>query len=58
MTSSITGNLKAQVPSTIANIMTLSGSAQQLAILTAKKNFGSDQVALDMLNKKLKEQGL
>ena len=58
VTSSITGNLKAQVPSTIANIITLSGSAQQLAILNAKKIFNSDQVALSMLNKKLKEQGL
>jgi len=58
ITSSITGNLKAQVPSTVANIITLSGSAQQLAILNAKKTFGSDQVALSMLNKKLKEQGL
>ena len=58
VTSSITGNLKTQVSSTIAKIASLSGSAQQLAILNAKKTFSADSVALSALNKELANKGL
>ena len=58
VTSSITGNLKTQVSSTIAKIASLSGSAQQLAILNAKKTFSADSVALSSLNKELANKGL
>lgn len=58
VTTSLTVDLKSEVPSTVANIVASSGSAQQLAILNAKKKFASDSVALSMLNKKLSERGL
>jgi len=58
ITSSLTVDLKSQVPSTIANIVASSGSAQQLAILNAKKKFAADSVALAELNKELRNKGL
>lgn len=58
ITSSLTVDLKSEVPSTIANIVASSGSAQQLAILNAKKRFAADSVALAELNKELRNKGL
>jgi hypothetical protein len=48
----------ANIPSAIAKIKALSGSARDLAILDAQKLFGSDQNILNQLNKQLKQQGL
>ena len=46
------------IPSTIANIQSLSGTAQSKAIINAQKLYSVDQAAKNQLDKKLRELGL